>query len=303
MLKFIKDSLELNTIVDFLRYGITHAHQQSIYCGHGMDNIWDDIWTLVAGTLSLPFDCDPILLHSKLTAAEKLILSHQLKLRIIDRIPSAYVLKQANFSNLNFYVDERVLIPRSPFAELIQKQFIPWINPEDVAYILDFGTGSGCIAIASCYAFPEAHVDAIDISLDALAVAEINRSQHQLESQLDLIQSDGWTNVPDIHYDLIIANPPYIAASEMQTLPAEYLHEPKYALQAGDNGLAIIEQILQHATTYLSDDGILIVEVGNAEAALIDAHPNVPFVWLEFEHGGSGVFLLTRKALTGISCI
>lgn len=284
---------DFKSILDFLRFGISRANEASLYYGHGTDNAWDDILSLILGSLSLAPDLDPLLFHAQLTSDEKKRLCQQLSSRIQDRIPVPYLIHQAYFCDLPFYVDERVLIPRSPIAELIHQQFSPWIDASEVEHILDLCTGSACIAIACCHAFPEATVDAVDISVEALEVAEMNKTQHQLADVLTLIQSDCFENVPDIQYDIIVSNPPYVGHEEMQTLPQEYSHEPVLALEATNNGLAIVETILKNAHRYLSPQGILVVEVGNSEEALQDAYPHVPFTWLDFEHGGQGVFLLT----------
>lgn len=288
---------DFQTILDFLRYGISRANAANLYYGHGTDNAWDDMWALVLGTLALPMDLDPKWLNARLTKEEKTLLSRQLEQRITARVPVPYLTHEAYFCDLSFYVDERVLIPRSPIAELIKQQFSPWIDADNVTQILDLCTGSACIAIACCYAFPEAEVDAVDISPDALQVAVMNRERHGLEDILNLIESDCFSSVPAKKYDVIVSNPPYVGHEEMQTLPEEYGHEPKLALETANNGLAIVEKILSSAHAYLSDHGILVVEVGNSEEALLEAYPHVPFTWLDFEHGGQGVFLLTAQQL------
>lgn len=292
--------VEFNTIGDFLRYGMTQAKQHQLVYGHGTDNPFDDIWTLIAGTLALPIDSYTTFLQARLTKKEKTILIEQLKQRIVHRKPVPYLLKEAYFCRLSFYVDERVLIPRSPIAELIQQQFSPWIDPQEVAHILDLCTGSGCIAIACGYAFPDATIDATDLSSDALDVAKINAKRHSLEESVHFIQSNVWEAVPVKHYDLIIANPPYVGDNEMRTLPKEYHYEPKMALRADHDGLSIVNKILTHAHEYLSHHGILVVEVGNTQDTLIEAYPHIPFTWLEFEHGGQGVFLLTYEQLVSV---
>lgn len=294
----MKAANELTTILDFLRYGISQANQHGLVYGHGTDNSEDDIWSLIASTLSLPFDVNPLFLHAKLTEDEKIKLTDRLVARIIKRIPVPYLLQEAHFCGLSFFVDERVLIPRSPLAELIQQQFSPWVEPDNVTRILDLCTGSACIAIACCEAFPEARVDAVDLSTHALEVATINQQRYHLEERLHLIHSDCWANVPKgCRYDIIVSNPPYVSDDEMSTLPAEYGHEPDLALRAANHGLAVVEKILSHAHHYLSEQGILVVEVGNSQEALMEAYPDVPFVWLEFAHGGDGVFLLTAEQL------
>jgi ribosomal protein L3 glutamine methyltransferase len=294
---FITSMTDFATIIDFIRFGISQAHAANLFYGHGTDNAHDEIFTLVLGSLSLPLDSDPILLQGRLTPEEKKTLMDRLVRRIRDRVPVPYLTNEAYFCELPFYVDERVLIPRSPIAELIKQQFSPWIEADKVERILDLCTGSACIAIACSYAFPGIAIDAVDISADALEVAKINRDHHGLQDVLTLIESDCWAKVPKVHYDLIVANPPYVGFTEMQTLPVEYLHEPKVALQTENKGLAIIEKILANAHDYLTEHGILVVEVGNSEEALIEAFPQVPFTWLDFEHGGHGVFLLTYQQL------
>ncbi len=292
-----KDTEELVTVLDFLRYGLSVAGNAGLYYGHGTDNVWDDIHSLILRSLCLPYDLEPNLLNGRLTIEEKKHLCQQLEKRINHRVPVPYLIKEAYFCDLPFYVDERVLIPRSPIAELIKNHFSPWIEEDNVLRVLDLCTGSACIAIACCYAFPEATIDAVDISSEALAVAAINREQLAVTEQLNLIESDCFKMVPPAKYDIIVSNPPYVSKEEMQTLPDEYRHEPVLALEAMQNGLAIVEQILQHAHAYLSDHGILVVEVGNSEEALCAAYPQVPFTWLEFSEGGQGVFLLTKQQL------
>ncbi|CDZ77644.1 50S ribosomal protein L3 glutamine methyltransferase [Legionella massiliensis] len=288
---------EFETILDFLRFGISKAKASDLYYGHGTDNAWDDIFALVLGCLSLAHDCDPMFYQARLSPEEKLTLANKLSRRIIDKIPVPYLTNEAYFCDLAFYVDERVLIPRSPLAELIQQQFAPWIEADKVERVLDLCTGSACIAIACSHAFPEALVDAVDISPEALEVAAINRERYCLEETLTLIESDCWQKVPKVRYDLIVSNPPYVGHEEMQTLPQEYLHEPNLALETANNGLAIVEKILANAHDYLTEEGILVVEVGNSDEALQEAYPQVPFTWLDFEYGGHGVFLLTRQQL------
>jgi ribosomal protein L3 glutamine methyltransferase len=198
---------------------------------------------------------------------------------------------------LSFYVDERVLIPRSPIAELIENQFSPWIKSNQISNILDLCTGSGCIAIATAQVFPDAEITASDISPDALDVAKINLKKYNLENQITLIQSDVFENISPQKFDIIISNPPYVDQEDMDNLPKEYHHEPASALAAGSDGLDIVKKILSSAKNYLSDQGILIIEVGNSAEALIQQFPNLPFTWLEFERGESEVFLLTREQL------
>ncbi len=297
MESYSKATASLETVIDFLRFGLSVANNLPLYYGHGTDNAWDDVLALVLGSLNLSHDIDPMLLQGKLTADEKAHLTEQLERRMRDQVPVPYLTHEAHFCGLKFYVDERVLIPRSPIAESITNQFSPFIDADRVGRILDLGTGSGCIAIACCYAFPEAHVDGVDVSRDALQVAQINRVKHRVEGQLKLLQSDCFDALPHASYDIIISNPPYVGEAEMATLPKEYQHEPELALYAPNNGLSIVEKMLASASNYLNDNGILVMEVGNSEQALIDAYPEVPFTWLDFEIGGTGVFLLSAEDL------
>ncbi len=293
----LKETEELSTVLDFLRFSLSCATHANLYYGHGTDNAWDDMRSLILRSLFLPYDLDPHLLNGRLTTSEKKHLCQQLEKRINQRVPVPYLIKEAYFCDLPFYVDERVLIPRSPIGELIKEQFAPWIDADNIYRVLDLCTGSGCIAIACCYAFPEAMVDAVDISSEALAVAAINREELGVEEQLTLIESDCFVKVPKVSYDLIVSNPPYVGKEEMQTLPDEFRHEPVLALETTNNGLAIVDNILKNAHAYLSDHGILVVEVGNSEEALCNAYPQVPFTWLEMCDGGHGVFLLTKQQL------
>jgi ribosomal protein L3 glutamine methyltransferase len=288
---------DFETILDYIRFGITQASMADLYYGHGTDNARDDILALILGSLLLPFDCDPVFYQARLTSDEKQMLADLLSRRIIDKVPVPYLTNEAYFCDLSFYVDERVLIPRSPIAELIKEQFSPWIDSDKVERVLDLCTGSACIAIACSHAFPDALIDAVDISPEALEVAAINQENYGLQEVLTLIESDCWLNVPKVKYDLIVSNPPYVGHEEMQSLPEEYHHEPQLALETDNNGLAIVEKILANAHDYLSEHGILVVEVGASDEALVELYPQVPFVWLDFEHGGHGVFLLTRQQL------
>lgn len=297
MINWEKDTQDFRTILDFYRFAISKAQAADLYYGHGTDNAADDMRYLILGSLNLPWETDPQLLQAKLSSEERAHLCQQLSKRVNQRIPVPYLLHEAFFCGLPFYVDERVLIPRSPIAELIDQQFTPWIRPEQVTRILDLCTGSACIAIACCYAFPDALVDGVDISLDALTVAVKNQEKHQLHDQLTLIHSDCFDQLPQTRYDIIVSNPPYVSKEEMQSLPEEYAHEPVLALEADNNGLAIVAKILLRAHDYLTDDGILVMEVGNSEVAVTETWPQVPFTWLEFTKGGQGVFILTRKQL------
>lgn len=294
---FSTETKELTSILDIIRFGISQARSQKLWYGHGTDNAEDDIYALILETLHLPWGVDPHLLHARVTPHEKTLLIDRLEQRIVHRVPVPYLTQVAHFCDLDFFVDDRVLIPRSPFAELIKQAFSPWVEPDNVTRILDLCTGSACIAIACCYAFPDAAVDAVDLSPDALAVASINVERHNVQDQLTLIQSDCFDQVPDALYDIIVSNPPYVSHDAVLALPKEYQHEPVMALEAEDQGLAIVKRMLQQASRYLTEQGVLIVEVGLSEEAVIEAYPDLPFVWLDFEQGGEGVFLLTAQQL------
>jgi len=294
MIDYNSATKELNTLRDFLRWTTSRFSEAGLFYGHGNEDAFNEAMQLILHSLHLPVTEFPeLFIDCRLTSQEKKLITELVEKRIEQRIPVPYLTNEAWFAQLPFFVDERVLIPRSPFAELIADDFSPWlIEPESVENILDLCTGSACIAIACAYAFPDAKVDAIDISQDAIDVANINIEKHDIAEQVTAIQSDLWQHCPDKHYDLIISNPPYVGMAEMQTLPAEYNHEPELALEAEDNGLAIVEQILLKAAEYLSPNGILIVEVGNSDEAVVEKWPETPFTWLEFEQGGHGLFML-----------
>lgn len=289
---------QLETVIDYVRFVATQMEQADLYFGHGTDNAWDEAVALVFHVLSIAPELGKNVMLARLVTAERQQILALLTKRIKERTPLAYLTNHARYYELDFFVDERVLIPRSPIAELIEQRFAPWLAYENVNNILELCTGSGCISIAMAYEFEHAYITATDLSLDALAVASMNIEAHGLEERVSLIESDVYNSLPENKYELIVANPPYVCDDEMSELPNEYLQEPYLALQADDEGLAIVDRILSGAKEYLSEEGVLVVEVGNSEHALQEKYSHVPFQWLEFERGGSGVFLLTYQQLT-----
>lgn len=293
----MSDQQELFTIRDFIRYAVSRFQEAGLYYGHGTDNAWDEASFLVWHSLHLPYQLRTEVLDARLLARERETVYELIQKRVKERLPLAYLTHEAWFAGLPFYVDERVLIPRSPLAELIENQFQPWLDPLQVKKVLDLCTGSGCIAIACAKAFPEAKIDATDLSLEALAVAKINTLRHHVEQQVSLYQGDLFQAVKKQKYDLIVSNPPYVSLQEMNELPSEYKHEPQLGLVSGPQGLDHALIILREAAHHLRPHGILIVEVGNSEDALAEAFPDVPFTWLEFQRGGGGVFMLTAEQI------
>ncbi|MBQ4782441.1 50S ribosomal protein L3 N(5)-glutamine methyltransferase [Pectobacterium versatile] len=287
---------ELHTIQDMLRWAVSRFNAANVYYGHGTDNPWDEAIQLVLPSLYLPLDIPEDMYTSRLITSERQRIVERVIRRVNERIPVAYLTNKAWFCGLEFYVDERVLVPRSPIGELINNYFDEQL-PKTPNHILDLCTGSGCIAIACAQAFPEAEVDAVDISSDALAVTEQNIQQHGLEYRVTPIRSDLFRDLPAIRYDLIVTNPPYVDEEDMFDLPQEFRFEPELGLAAGNDGLDLVRRILACAPDYLSDDGVLICEVGNSMVHLIDQYPDIPFTWLEFDNGGDGVFMLTQSQL------
>lgn len=293
-------SQELITVRDLLRFAVSHFRQSDIFYGHGTDNDWDEALSLVLQALHLPMNAGEEFLDAKLLSSERIELLSLFQQRIDERVPTPYLVKQAWFCGLPFYVDERVLIPRSPIGELIQKNFLPWYQgampnatPES---ILDLCCGSGCIGIACSDAFPEADVVLADLCDDALDVAEINIERHQLSQWVSTIKSDLFKDI-DQQFDLIVSNPPYVDEKDFTTMPDEFQHEPSKALTSGNLGLDHPLQILREAADYLSDSGLLILEVGNSGIHLEQLYPGVDFNWVEFEQGGHGVLAISREEL------
>jgi len=290
-------ALKLKTMLDFMRWGASQFVIADLSYSHGMSSPLDEAVYLVLRTLHLPVDTPEIYWQSKLTKEEKKSLIAIFKQRIEDRIPAAYLMKEGWFAGLQFYVDERVLVPRSPIAELVESQFEPWANPDEVESVLDLCTGSGCIGIACAYAFPLANVDLSDVSEEALEVAKINIDQHDCANRVTAIASDLFVGLAGKRYDIIVSNPPYVDAEDMQGLAKEFHHEPELGLSSGNKGLDCTRQILKQAASHLTEQGVLVLEVGNSQYALVEEFPDVPFQWLEFERGGDGVFLLTKQQL------
>jgi ribosomal protein L3 glutamine methyltransferase len=295
----MKDTAALATIADWTRYVTSQFNAAGLFFGHGTDNAVDEALALVLHSLHLDHDLPPWLLDTRLTDTEKEAVAALADERIKTRKPLAYLTHRAWFAGLELYVDERVLVPRSPLAELIEQGFAPWIDPDRVDRVLDIGTGSGCIAIACAHYLPWARVDAADISEDALAVAGENVARHHLDDRVRLIQSDLFDAIPPEQYDIIITNPPYVDAAEMAGLAPEYRHEPALGLAAGDDGLDCIARILRDARRYLSPNGVLIGEVGASRAAFESRFAGLPVTWLELERGGDGIFLINANELGG----
>ena len=287
---------QLYTILDWIRFASSQFQRHELYFGHGTDNAWDEAVLLVTGSLHLPYDLTPEQGQCRLIDDEKQLLAERVQARVESRTPVAYLINEAWFAGLPFYVDERVLVPRSPLAEMIQNRVSPWMDGIEPSRILDLCCGSGCIGIASLQAFPEAQLDLADLSGDALDVAQINVERYGLYDQVAMIQSDLFGSLQG-PYDLILSNPPYVDAEDLADMPAEYHHEPAMGLGSGDDGLDITRRILAQAADYLSEQGVLVVEVGNSWINLEAAFPEVPFHWVSFEHGGDGVFVFTRADL------
>jgi len=292
---------QISTLDDCLQWGLSLLDKQfaedALFLGHGFDNTWDEALAIIFSVMELPWNSDDTVLKLIPTEMQKQEIIYRFKKRANERVPIAYVNKESWFLGLPFYVDDRVLIPRSPMAELIEDGFSLWFGDDPPQRILDLCTGSGCLAVVCALTFENSEVDASDISTEALNVAQINQQRYQLEQRLHLIESDLFYGLQGKRYDLIISNPPYVDALDMSELPAEYLHEPRMALVAGEDGLRFVDTILQEAAKHLTERGVLVVEVGNSEQALMEKYPYLPFLWLEFERGGQGVFVLTREQL------
>lgn len=290
-------SLPANTIRGWASWGEQAFDDAGLYYGHGTDNPLDEAVYLIAYAIKTDFDFTGYDVDQPLTERENAAIYELLTTRIDTRKPAAYLVNEAWFAGYPFYVNEHVLVPRSPLAELIAEQFYPWVDVSKVKSIIDIGTGSGCIAIACALYLEHCAVDAVDIDEEALRLTRKNIQRHQLQDRVKAIKSDLFSQVPPKSYDIIISNPPYVSEAEYAALPDEYHREPKLGLTAGTDGLDCVRHMLRDASKYLNEGGVLIVEVGNSQIALEAAFPDVPFTWLEFEHGGSGVFLLDKHQL------
>jgi ribosomal protein L3 glutamine methyltransferase len=291
---------ELETLRDWLRFAVSRFTHADLSFGHGFANAYDEAIYLLLHTLHLPLDLVEPFFDAKLTHAERNELAALLTRRIEERVPAAYLTREAWLGEFRFHVDERVLIPRSFIAELLTEGFAPHVaDAGAVKSALDLCTGSGCLAVLLAHAFPAADIDAADISSDALAVAQRNVSDYGLADRINLIRSDLFDNLPGKSYDLIISNPPYVTATAMAELPREYRHEPELALAGGDDGMDAVRTILHEAPRFLQPDGLLVVEVGHNRVAAEAAFPRMPFLWLSTPSSADSVFLLKREDIVG----
>ena len=285
------------TVRELIQEGARSFQGADLWFGHGSDNAVDEAAELVFFGARLRHEDAGKIYDDVLPSEQVKSIRELFDRRIRERLPAAYLTHRMWFAGHEFYIDERVLVPRSPIAEIIEAQFAPWIDALRVRRVLDIGTGSGCIAIAAALALPQANVDAADLSEDALAVTRINIERHGVSSRVRAIRSDVFSSLVNQRYDVIVSNPPYVGDEELASLPAEYGREPRLGLHGGSDGLDIVRRILREAPEHLEPNGILIVEVGNSEDALVAAFPRAPFTWLEFERGGGGVFVLTAEQL------
>ena len=296
---YFHDTDALITVRDWLRFGVSRMNQAKLFFGHGSTNAFDEAAYLTLHTLHLPIDSLEPFLDACLTEVEREDLLLVFEKRVKQRMPAAYLTQEAWLGEFRFYVDERVIIPRSFIAELLREQLAPWVaDAEAVQSGLDLCTGSGCLAILMAHAFPHALIDAVDISSDALAVAERNVTDYELQDRVRCIESDLFAQLDGRRYDVIVSNPPYVNADGMATLPAEYLQEPHLALASGEDGLAHIRTILQQAHKHLRPGGVLVAEIGHNRDALVAAFPELPFSWLETSGSDEFVFILAEEALT-----
>ncbi len=273
----------------------------NLYYGHGTSNAVDEAVYLISYALKTDFELTGFESEKSLSDENNKRIHELLSQRIRTKKPAAYLVNEAWFCGLPFYVDERVLVPRSPIAELIHDEFQPWIARDKINSILEIGTGSGCIALSCAYYLNNTTVTAVDIDDGAIAVANKNRQQMQLQDRVSVIKSDVFDTIPESTYDIIVSNPPYVGHQEYAGLPHEYKQEPVIGLTSGSDGLDCVRKILSRSALFLNPHGVLIIEVGNSQGALQKAFPQLPFMWLEFERGGEGVFLLERDHLIQLS--
>jgi len=281
---------ELTTIIDLIRYGASRFNAAGLTFGHSYDNALDEATQLTLHALHMPHDLSPVYGQSRVTAEEKSDVLALFTRRINERIPAAYLTGEAWFAGLSFKSDTRALVPRSPIAELIERGFEPWLGGREVLRALDLCTGSGCIAIAMGHYNPDWHIDGVDLSDEALALAKENKARLHADN-VRLLRSDLFSGLQGEHYDLIVTNPPYVSNAETDALPKEYSYEPQLGLRAGNDGLDLALKILRDAPLHLSQDGLLICEVGEAEKALVELLPELPLAWVEFKVGQMGVFV------------
>ena len=295
---FTQAESQLHTFRDLLRFSVSRFNEAGLFFGHGSSNAYDEAAYLILHTLHLPPDQMETFLDARLTNMEISQVLGIVKRRALEKIPAAYLTHEAWLGDFSFYVDKRVLIPRSFIAELLREQLSPWVSdPSSVHSVLDLCTGSGCLAILLAHAFENATIDATDISDEALEVANKNVDDYDLNQRVHLLQSDLFGALEGRLYDLIISNPPYVNAESMASLPEEYRHEPRSALASGNDGLEATKEILKRAADYLTNEGMLIVEIGHNRAALEESFPQTPFTWLETSAGDGFVFMLTRDHL------
>lgn len=286
----------LATVRDFVRWGASAFARAGLVFAHGTDNALDEAFHLTLWALKLPADLPATYLEAALTEPERVAVWTLLNQRVESRRPAAYLIGEIQFCGLPFTVDERVLIPRSPIGEMIQQQFSPWLTVQPQR-ILDLCSGSGCIGIACAAFFPEAAVDLAELDAGALAVAVQNIARHHCAAQVTAIQSDLFSGLGKARYELIVSNPPYVPTAEVDALGPEFQHEPRMALEAGPDGMDIVARLLQQAPQYLTDDGLLVCEIGGSQEEFLARFPDLPVHWPEFERGGDGVFVISRSAL------
>jgi ribosomal protein L3 glutamine methyltransferase len=292
------DTADLHTLRDWMRFSVSAFNENKLSFGHGSASAYDEAAYLILHTLHLPLDTLEPFLDARLTIREKKALSELLELRVEKKIPAAYLTREAWLGSLRFYVDERVIVPRSFIAELLHESLTPWVEAtENVHTVLDMCTGSGCLAILAAHVFSQALVDAVDLSGDALAVANRNVNDYKLNDRVQLIESNLFAALGDKKYDLIISNPPYVDAESVAALPEEYLHEPVLALGSGKDGLDATREILKQAAAHLNPGGLLVVEIGHNRDVLEAAYPELAFNWLNVSAGDEFVFLLHREDL------